>query len=111
MGNNKKKSKAASNGHRPRHGSRSNTPTLKRPANGNGRVGSDALARPVERSTPDSPSQSLRTYEIPDYRLERPTFTVTQRTERDKQGSEHVRYEVTGDLDAPVPRIRDSKYL
>ena len=57
------------------------------------------------------PATDLRTYSIPDYRLEHPQFTVRQRTEKDRQGQEHVRYEVTGDLDAPVPPIRDSKYL
>jgi len=108
MGNNKKKSKAASNGHRPR--------------NGRAPVGTAASAvrrseaRPVQKNGQASKSngsanKNLRTYEIPDYRLERTTFTITQRTEKDKQGHEHVRYEVTGDLDAPVPPIRDSKYL
>ena len=47
-----------------------------------------------------------RTYEIPDYRLERPSFTVRQ-VRKDDQ----VRYEVTGDVSAPVPPIRESKYL
>ncbi|HKV81648.1 MAG TPA: thiamine pyrophosphate-dependent enzyme, partial [Candidatus Sulfotelmatobacter sp.] len=53
----------------------------------------------------------LRTYEIPDFRLEHPQFSVRQLTEKDKTGQEHVSYEVTGDLEAPVPPIRDSKYL
>lgn len=108
MGNNKKKSKASSNGHRPR--------------NGKVHVGTDASA--VRRSearatqknnqspnTNGAANKNFRTYEIPDYRLEHPTFTITQLTEQDRQGQEHVRYEVTGDLDAPVPPIRDSKYL
>ena len=47
-----------------------------------------------------------RTYEIPDYRLERPNFTVRQVRKGDE-----VRYEVTGDVSAPVPPIRESKYL
>ena len=108
MGNNKKKSKANSNGHRPR--------------NGKVHVGTAASAvrrseaRPVHKNGQAAKSngaanKNLRSYEIPDYRLERPTFTITQQTEKDKQGQEHVRYEVTGDLDAPVPPIRDSKYL
>src|SRR5258708_2559425 len=54
---------------------------------------------------------NLRTYSIPDMRLEHPDLSVRQTVERDKDGAEHVRYEVTGDLDAPVPPIRDSKYL
>src|ERR1700722_8022338 len=53
----------------------------------------------------------LRTYSIPDTRLEHPDLSVSQRVEKDKDGVEHVRYEVTGNLNAPVPPIRDSKYL
>ena len=49
----------------------------------------------------------LRTYSIPDLRQEHPNLSVRQHTEKDG----HVRYEVTGNLDAPVPPIRDSKYL
>src|SRR6202795_398833 len=60
-------------------------------------------------SRPD-PAQ-LRTYSIPDTRLEHPDLSVRQVTEKDKDGAEHVRYEVTGHLNAPVPPIRDSKYL
>jgi TPP-dependent pyruvate/acetoin dehydrogenase alpha subunit len=47
-----------------------------------------------------------RTYEVPDYRLEKPVFSVRQL----RKGDECC-YEVTGDLGAPVPPIRDSKYL
>src|SRR5258708_6759201 len=53
----------------------------------------------------------LRTYSIPDTRLEHPDLSVRQSIEKDKDGAEHVRYEVTGNLNAPVPPIRDSKYL
>src|SRR6202167_5093969 len=53
----------------------------------------------------------LRTYSIPDSRLEHPNLSVRQITEKHKDGTEHVRYEVEGNLDAPVPPIRDSKYL
>ena len=53
----------------------------------------------------------LRTYPIPDARLELSDLSVSQRIEKDKDGAEHVRYEVTGNLNAPVPPIRDSKYL
>jgi TPP-dependent pyruvate/acetoin dehydrogenase alpha subunit len=48
----------------------------------------------------------LRCYNIPDYRLEHPDFEVRQVPEGDE-----VHYEVAGDLSAPVPPIRDSKYL
>jgi TPP-dependent pyruvate/acetoin dehydrogenase alpha subunit len=47
-----------------------------------------------------------RTYQVPDYRLEKPSFTVRQI----RKGDECC-YEVSGDLSATVPPIRDSKYL
>jgi TPP-dependent pyruvate/acetoin dehydrogenase alpha subunit len=97
----KSTSKHSSNGNRPRNGQRT-TAT---------RGAADAPVRRVERSSTDSPDQHLRTYSITDQRLERPNLTVRQVTEKDKDGAEHVRYEVTGDLDAPAPPIRDSKYL
>ena len=49
---------------------------------------------------------SERRYSIPDFRLEKPSFTVRQVRDGDT-----VRYEVDGDLSAPVPPIRESKYL
>ncbi len=49
----------------------------------------------------------LRTYTIRDYRLEKPSFTLRQ-----VQMGGEVRYELeSGDLSAPVPPIRESKYL
>ena len=100
MGNKKTKSKASANGNRPR--------------NGRNHVAADAFVRPLARTSkknPNPPTSDLRTYSIPDYRLEHPDFTVRQQVEKDRQGQEHVRYEVEGDLDGPVPPIRDSKYL
>jgi pyruvate dehydrogenase E1 component alpha subunit/2-oxoisovalerate dehydrogenase E1 component alpha subunit len=48
-----------------------------------------------------------RTYTIPDYRLEKPNFTLRQ-----VRVGDEVRYEVeSGDLSVPAPPIRDSKYL
>jgi len=47
-----------------------------------------------------------RTYTVPDYRLEKPAFSIQQNCE----GST-ICYEITGDLNAPVPPIRESKYL
>src|SRR5438270_895571 len=93
----KKNTKTGSNGRRPR-------------------IAADHLAtvapgRSVERSSAVPPNQHLRTYSIPDLRLEQPNRSVRQTIEKDKDGAEHVRYEVSGDLDAPVPPIRDSKYL
>ena len=55
-------------------------------------------------SAPALPQQ--RTYAIPDHRLEKPDFTVRQVRKGDD-----IHYEVSGDLSAPVPPIRDSKYL
>src|SRR5713226_7072976 len=59
--------------------------------------------------TPQSVAPRLsnqRTYTILDYRLEKPSFTLRQVR---KDGE--VRYEVEGDLNTPVPPIRESKYL
>jgi TPP-dependent pyruvate/acetoin dehydrogenase alpha subunit len=47
-----------------------------------------------------------RTYEIKDYRLEKPAFSVQQVRKGDA-----CCYEVSGDLNSSVPSIRDSKYL
>ena len=59
---------------------------------------------------PSSPTSkampSQRTYTILDYRLEKPSFTLRQ-----TRNGDEVCYEVTGDLSAPVPPIRESKYL
>src|SRR3954465_1955362 len=97
MANKRFKSKSASNGKGRR--------------NGSAHVVTAALGRQAERRSAASPGEHIRTYSIPDYRLEHPDFTVHQAIEKDKDGAEHVRYEVEGNLDAPVPRIRDSKYL
>jgi TPP-dependent pyruvate/acetoin dehydrogenase alpha subunit len=56
----------------------------------------------------DAASSSLRCYNIPDYRLEHPDFTINM--ERDT-ATDETRYSVEGDLSAPPPPIRDSKYL
>jgi TPP-dependent pyruvate/acetoin dehydrogenase alpha subunit len=54
-----------------------------------------------------APNGDVRTYTIRDYRLEKPSFTLR----RVRIGDE-VRYEVeSGDLNAPAPAIRESKYL
>jgi len=58
-------------------------------------------------SRPPAPAvSSQRTYTILDYRLERPHIELRQVRDGDS-----VRYQVSGDLSAPVPPIRDSKYL
>ena len=53
-----------------------------------------------------SVSTHQRTYTIVDHRLENPTFSMRQVRDGDS-----VRYEITGNLTAPAPPIRDSKYL
>jgi pyruvate dehydrogenase E1 component alpha subunit/2-oxoisovalerate dehydrogenase E1 component alpha subunit len=64
---------------------------------------------PAKRREPkaQSPKPGSRTYTISDYRLEKPDFTLRQ-----VRAGDGVRYEVeSGDLSAPVPPIRESKYL
>jgi TPP-dependent pyruvate/acetoin dehydrogenase alpha subunit len=53
-----------------------------------------------------STSSSERRYEIVDYRLEKPSFDLKQVCTGDD-----VCYQIEGDLSAPVPPIRESKYL
>jgi len=66
-----------------------------------------AVARP-NRQGPNASltSGTQRTYTIPDHRLEKPSFTL--RPVRKRGG---VTYELSGDLSAPAPPIRESKYL
>src|SRR5881396_3437839 len=47
-----------------------------------------------------------RTYTIPDYRLEKPNFTIRQIRKGDE-----ICYEVEGNLNTSVPPIRESQYL
>lgn len=56
------------------------------------------------RVAPSLPQE--RTYSIPDFRLEKPAFSVRQ-----VRKGEACSYEISGDLSAPAPPIRDSKYL
>jgi pyruvate dehydrogenase E1 component alpha subunit/2-oxoisovalerate dehydrogenase E1 component alpha subunit len=60
----------------------------------------------THHTTAATPISSLRTYSIPDYRLERPDFRVFQSGE-----SSNVEYKIEGDLSAAAPPIRESKYL
>jgi TPP-dependent pyruvate/acetoin dehydrogenase alpha subunit len=63
--------------------------------------------RPRSRASQPIPNPDLRTYTIRDYRLEKPSFTLRQTCAGDA-----VCYEVeSGDLSAPAPPIRESKYL
>ena len=59
-----------------------------------------------QRPAPDGTNRNRRPYAISDSRLENPSFTIRQAR---KNGG--VVYEVDGDLTAPAPPIRDSKYL
>src|SRR6266481_8074497 len=70
-----------------------------------------AKTRVAKKSLGHSPKPSvnddLRTYTIRDYRLEKPRFAVRQ-----VRVGDGIRYELeSGDLSAPVPPIRESKYL
>jgi len=71
--------------------------------------------KPASKSAPPAPrgqdsarsaACSQRTYTILDYRLEKPSFTLRQ-----VGAGDSIRYEVEGDLSAPVPPIRESQYL
>jgi len=72
----------------------------------NSRNGSNHKGRRSPQEPASNPAAAQRSYTIPDYRLEKPNFQVKQ-----IRSGDEVRYEVTGDLSAPVPPIRDSKYL
>ena len=67
-------------------------------ANGRGRNNGKGRAQ-------DSPS-GVNQYGIPDWRLEHPEFEVIEISE-----GQEVHYEIRGQLDTPVPPIRESKYL
>src|SRR5690348_9300071 len=58
------------------------------------------------KASPNGSLPAERRYSIPDYRLERFDCIVRQVASDDG-----VRYEIIGDLSAPVPPIRESKYL
>jgi TPP-dependent pyruvate/acetoin dehydrogenase alpha subunit len=72
----------------------------------NSRTGSNHKGSRAPQEPAFNSAAAQRTYTIPDYRLEKPNFQVKQIRVGDE-----VRYEVTGDLTAPVPPISDSKYL
>jgi TPP-dependent pyruvate/acetoin dehydrogenase alpha subunit len=74
---------------------KSPTKAAKNSSNGSGNIKKSA-----------SPLAQQRTYSIPDHRLEKPNFEVRQVRE-----GERIRYEISGNLNTPVPPIRESKYL
>jgi TPP-dependent pyruvate/acetoin dehydrogenase alpha subunit len=84
------------------------------PAVGNGASGKNSASSNSKNSNAKKPNASRNGAStitknpngIPDWRLERPDFTTV---EVSKNGNVH--YEVRGNLRAPAPPIRDSKYL
>jgi TPP-dependent pyruvate/acetoin dehydrogenase alpha subunit len=62
--------------------------------------------RKAKGSVIASANRNQRTYTIADYRLEKPEFSLHQ-----VRVGDTIRYEVEGDLSAPVPPLRDSTYL
>src|SRR5882762_3498969 len=75
------------------------------------RVKTASNSRPKSKNRGPRVAQSspngVRTYSIPDYRLEKPRFTSRQ-----VRVGDGIRYEVeSDDLSTPVPPIRESKYL
>jgi TPP-dependent pyruvate/acetoin dehydrogenase alpha subunit len=63
--------------------------------------------RPDSKSGSDgTASTSRRSYDIPDYRLERPEFRIFMSGE-----GANLEYRIEGDLSAAPPPIRESKYL
>ena len=84
-------------------------PTKSRPKPGSTKPSPSAKRKVAARTSPKpakSATLSVRTYEIPDYRLERPEFRVFLSGE----GS-NVEYRIEGDLSASAPPIRDSNFL
>src|SRR3954470_3923721 len=71
----------------------------KKPAPKPGRSGATGV-----QNAAANPQQ--RTYSIPDWRAEKPEFRIEQVRE-----GENVKYVVHGDLSAPAPAMRESKYL
>jgi TPP-dependent pyruvate/acetoin dehydrogenase alpha subunit len=102
-----KKNKGASTPRISRTNGRTVSQTKPRaPVNGKNQPPAGQSANPstAQRTTP---SGDLRTYTIRDYRLEKPSFKLRQ-----VRVADEVRYELeSGDLAAPAPPIRDSKYL
>ncbi|HYN14832.1 MAG TPA: thiamine pyrophosphate-dependent dehydrogenase E1 component subunit alpha [Terriglobales bacterium] len=62
--------------------------------------------QPRRRSASGQRAPSANTYGIVDYRLEKQDYRVVEVTRNGE-----VSYEVRGDLSAPVPPIRESRYL
>jgi len=70
------------------------------------KVQATASAKASTAAKNGDPDRNQRTYTIADYRLEHPEFHIDQ-----IQDGDQTRYVVDGDLSAPPPSLRDSKYL
>src|SRR5437764_6425568 len=81
------------------------TKTVSRKSN-HSRQPQKSIASPNGLPKGKTPAPQVNEYGIPDWRLEKPEFEVLEIS----QGSE-VHYEIRGDLGAPVPPIRESRYL
>jgi TPP-dependent pyruvate/acetoin dehydrogenase alpha subunit len=75
----------------------------------NSKSNGEGEARP--RAAPAKPSSlpapDIRTYTIADHRLEKPAFAIRQVCKENGAAC----YEISGDLDATVPPVRQSRYL
>jgi len=71
-----------------------------------GGSGSDSAQVSAGARTRGTKDSSVRTYSIPDYRLEKPEFRIFLSGEGDS-----CEYRIEGDLSATCPPIRESKYL
>src|SRR6185369_15621149 len=67
-----------------------------------------ATAKTKPSPDAEAASSSLRCYNIPDYRLEHPEFSITMECDA---ATDETRYSIDGDLSADPPPIRDSTYL
>src|SRR5438270_3912208 len=96
---------AKKNSHSPKQKATRKSPR----AESSGRSGSGRSApipsSNVNRLSRNGSRSAQRTYTIPDYRLEHLDIEIRQIP------GEEVHYEVRGNLNAPVPPIRESKYL
>jgi len=66
----------------------------------------DGSPKPTDIVVMDTAGSRLRAYSIPDYRLERPEFRIFMSGD-----GANVEYRIEGELSAPPPPVRDSKYL
>lgn len=71
-----------------------------------GKIAARTNSNGRDNAAPTKPVSSQRSYTILDYRLEKPRFDLRQ-----VRVGDTVRYEVKGDMSAPAPPIRESKYL